>query len=229
MSGQAIPLNQVPNEPTLSDLLNLLKREIMLELSCHHIGTVQSVNLTNQQLVATVNYTRTFFKLNENTGLYSATQLNYPTVIDCPFVVLGGGTANLTFPIAAGDECLLLFNDRDMDNWFQGGTNAACATPRAHSFSDAVALVGINSLANVVQSYDAARAVLRNGTTGVGVSSTKVKIFNQTTTLNTLLQSLITQIKAITTLNSDSTTGAVSVASQTQLANIATQIGGLLE
>ncbi|CAK9250669.1 unnamed protein product [Sphagnum jensenii] len=79
-------------------------------------------------------------------------------------------------PIAQGDQCLILFNDRSIDNWFTSGQVQPLASSRLHSFSDGIALVGLNYLNNGVTkltNYDSTRAVLRNSTTGVGVSSTK--------------------------------------------------------
>lgn len=171
MSAPNPGLNSVPNQPTLSDLLDLLKKEILLGLQSHHIGTIQSFNAALQTAVVTVNYTKTFFQLNKATNLYVATQVNYPTVIDCPCIVLGGGTAKLTFPITKGDECLLLFNDRDMDVWFKtGSASSPPATGRLHSFSDAVALVGLSSTPNIIKLYDATRALLTNGQASVGIN-----------------------------------------------------------
>ncbi len=224
-----LPLNKIPNEPTLRDFANLVKKELALALYCHQIGTVQSFDASVQTAKVTINYKKTYYNLDPVTGLYTPVLVDYPLLVDCPVICLGGGTSSLTFPIKQGDECLVLFNDRDMDNWLQGGSGSAVATNRLHSFSDAIILVGIRSLAHVIQSYDTVRAVLQQGSTLVGVGPSHVKIANGTTTLNTLLQSLINQIKAITTLNSDSTTGVVSAASQAALAVVATQISGLLE
>lgn len=244
MSGPTINLNQIPNNPTLTDLLNLLKKEIFLDLSCHHIGTIQSFDSAKQTVTATVNYTKTFFELNSQTGLYDAVQRNYPVLLDCPAIVLGGGAASLTFPIAKGDECLLLFNDRDMDNWFLGSAVGPVASSRLHSFADAFALVGVRSLANVLSNYDSARVVLQLGTTMVGVGVTKVKIANGTTTLNTLLQNILTQVENVATAcaaitvtgvtTGPGTSGppanaAVFTAASLQLTMLAAQLGGLLE
>lgn len=236
--------NLVPNEPSLNDLLNLLKKEIMLDLNCHHPATVQSFNSQAQTVVATVNYTKTFFQINTATGQYDPVQVNYPLAIDCPVIILGGGAARLTFPIAAGNECLLLFNDRDLDNWLQSGQVGPVATSRLHSFSDAIALVGLSSAGNVVADYDAERAVLRNGQTKVGVGADKVLIANSDGTLNTLLQNILTQLESLATAAAAITVTGVQGGGgasgppanaatfsdiSSQLSSLATQLGGLLE
>ena len=190
-----IPLNKIPSDPTLMDVLNLHKKNILQGLNCHAIATVQSFDSTKQTLTATVNYTKTYFELDTVTKQYVPTQVNYPLLVDCPVVILSGGTCALTFPISQGDECLILFNDRDMDNWFaSGSTTGPVATARLHSFSDAIALVGLNSTPNVIQNYDTTRAVLSNGTTLVGVGESLIKIANEMTTLKTVLNGLIDAI-----------------------------------
>ena len=229
MSAPQVPFNFNPIGGSLTDALNLLKKDVMMNMNVHHVGTIESFDASDQTASVTINYPKTYFKLNPATGLYQAVLVNYPVALDCPVICLGGGATALTFPIEEGDECLVLFNDRDFGNWFNGATGAAVATPRLHSFSDAIVIVGLRSLANSLDDYDTVRAVLSNGSTMVGVGPNQVKIANATTTLNTLLQNLVSAIKALTTLNSDSTTGAVSTVSQTALTAIGTQIAGLLE
>lgn len=208
----------------------------MLNLNSHHIGTVQSFDESLQTATVTVNYPKTYFQLNKNstTGLYQPVQVIYPLIVDAPVICLGGNAAALTFPIVQGDECLILFNDRDLNNWFQGGAGAAVATPRLHSFSDAIILVGVRSLARVLQNYDPTRAVLRNGTAMVGVGTSLVKIANGSTTLKTLMGSVSGLTKVIQDLASaiTPTTGlsAGALAAITaEIANLNTQIAGLLE
>lgn len=179
MTNPNIQLNLTPNEPTLSDLLNLLKKEIFFDLNCHHLATIQSFNSAQQTVTATINYTKTEFQLNENTKLYVPIQFSYPLLVDMPVIVLGGGNAHLTFPITKGDQALILFNDRSIDNWFQSGQVGPVSSSAAHAFSDGIALVGLNSLGTSITNYDAVRAVLRNGTTGIGIGTTQLKLYNQ--------------------------------------------------
>lgn len=196
MADSQIKQNLIPNDPSLKDLLDLLQKQIMLNLSCHHIGTVQSFDATKQTASATINYKKTRFTFDASTGLYDPVLVDYPILVDCPVIVLGGANAALTFPIKAGDECLVLFNDRDIDKWFQGGTGASVSTPRLHSFSDGLILVGLRSLPNVLTNYDSTRAVLRNGSTLVGVGPSLVKIANQTTTLLQVINGILDLIAA---------------------------------
>lgn len=239
-------MNLQPNEPSLSDLLNLLKKEIFFDLFCHNLATVQSFNSTNQTVTATMNYPKTIFQLDEATKLYNPVQFDYPLLLDIPVMVLGGGGGNVTFPIAKGDQCLVLFNDRSIDNWFQSGQSGPLSSSRAHSFADGIALVGLNSLNTSIQNYDNSRAVLRKGANGagVGVGDTLVKIYNASTTLNTIMQSILTQLESLATQAAAITVTAVTpgvgvsgppanaalfTTISTQLSTLATQLGNLIE
>lgn len=56
-----------------------------------------------------------------------------------------------TFPLTIGMECILLFNDRELETWFINGGSNIQAYPRMHDLTDAVAIVGIRSLPQMVQ------------------------------------------------------------------------------
>jgi len=251
----ALPYNFTPTPPSMKDLLNAFGQDLLINFNCHHIGTIQSFNALLQTATATINYQKTFFTLNKLTQQYEPTMKPYPTILDCPIVVLSGGSTALTFPIAKGDQCLILFNDRDMDNWFSGSSTSGVATARLHSFSDAIILVGLNSLNTLWTLYDMTRAVLRAGkvpgtmtAVGVNPSNSKVLVSNtyptNTITLNTLLQQLLTSLQSLTNqLSLLTVTGVTSgagvsgvpsnapaiTAIGTQIGTIATAIGNLLE
>ena len=232
MTGPSIPLNSVPNDPTLSDLLNLLKKEIFLDMSCCHVGTVQSFNSTNQTVYATVNYQKTFFQLNATTRTYQPVLVAYPTAINCPLIVLRGGPVSMTFPVAKGDECLLIFNDRDIDNWFaNGSTTQGNATSRMHAFSDAFALVGVKSTPNALTAYDAVRALLTNGNASIGINPTTNLVTIKNTAVGTwgsLLGNILTQLETLA--NSIAIPGVpIASAVATELAIYVTQASELFE
>jgi len=227
----ALPNNNTTSDPSLRDLLSLLKRDVMASTNCHAIGIVQSFNPTTQTASITLAYKKTVFKTSPVNEVPQAVLTDYPPLTDVPVISLGGGAASLTFPIKKGDECLLLFNDRDLDNWFQGGPPQGVATRRTHSFSDAVALVGLRSAPNALANFDAARAVLRNGNAMVGVGTELVKIANEVTTLKTIINGLIDIIAAATVAvppGPGSPTPFPLVNSAALLA-YKTTVGGLLE
>lgn len=197
-----LPNNLLNTLPTLKDLLNQFQTNLLINLNCHHLGTIQAFNSDNQTANATINYQKTFFVLNEMTQQYDQQLIAYPTLVDCPVIFLGGGSSYLTFPVQVGDECLVLFNDRDMDNWFSGSTTSGVATPRLHSFSDGIILVGIRSTNNSLENFDNTRAVLAHGNAMVGVGSELIKIANNLQSLKTILEGLTAKIDQVLTTGS---------------------------
>lgn len=232
--------------PDLGTLLEILKKDIFLNLNCHALAKVVSFNSQNNTIAAQVFYCRQFLQRDAK-GNYYPQNVQYPQLPKVPVIVLGGISSSLTFPISPGDNCLLLFNDRDIQNWVtaNAATGKPVATDRAHSLSDALAIVGLPTLS----SYDTTHALLKNGTGAVGIGPTnKVLITasyngtSNTPTLLTLLNQLITNVSslvtataAITTVGS-ATTQTVNPASQaainavsTSLTSTMTALAGLLE
>lgn len=94
--------------------------------------------------------------------LPDGTQKDLPLCLDVPVKFPRGGDFVITFPVKAGDECLIVFADRCIDGWFSGGGTAAPADYRMHDLSDGFALVGFSSSTGKVSDFD---------TTGVAIRS----------------------------------------------------------
>lgn len=243
ITNQATPnINVNPEEVDMQTFCNEFKKNIMFSLNCHHIGTIQEFDSTNQTATVTINYQRVL--LNQSGGNYVNTLVPYPLITRCPVIILSGSGNTLTFPISQGDTCLLLFNDRDFDNWFNGLENGGVGTSRAHAFTDAIALVGLSNLNGSIQNYDAQRAVISTPQgTKVGVNlNNKATILNTSTTLGTQLNTLITQVNnllnAVETINTavggllggtPPVTPTTLTAIGTALSSTSTAIGTLLE
>jgi hypothetical protein len=183
-------------------LLNLERKRLKLEFNSHAIGTLQSFNQADQTATVTLAYQQVYNVYNPSTQAYAPKLVPYPTIVSAPVHINGGGDGFLTFPFTKGDECLVEFNDRDIDNWFAGGAGGAPATPRLHAFSDALIIVGFRSLANVLAAYDTANAVLRNraGTVAVGLQLATALALIQTTeggTLGTQIQDLLATLSTL--------------------------------
>lgn len=198
-SPQTIPNSLPTANPTLQDLLGALKRDVMLSTNCHGVGTIQSVAIGSNGLLtctATLDYNRTYYE-RQPSGSYTAVTVEYPQLIDCPVVVLGGGTGALNQPIAQGDRCLVLFNDRDLGNWFAGARSGPVPSTRNHAFADALVVVGFQALGTI----DSVRLMFtdQNANCGINTSTHKVRISNTNAgTLYALLANLITAIEGIT-------------------------------
>ncbi|PQL06100.1 Gp138 family membrane-puncturing spike protein [Pantoea ananatis] len=73
-----------------------------------------------------------------------------PLLTDVPVIFPRGGGCTITFPVKAGDECLVIFSDRCIDFWWQNGGVQEPVDPRQHDLSDAFAIVGPQSQAQKI-------------------------------------------------------------------------------
>lgn len=215
-------------DPSLSDVLIESRRDTMLSTNCHAIATIQEFDAATQTVKATLNYKRVVV-VNQPDGTFADKLVDYPILVDVPVVVISGGDASLTMPIAKGDQALICFNDRDIDDWFAGANGKEPPSDRLHSFSDGIAIIGLFPSGKSITSYDATKAVLRNGTSKFSVGP-KFKMANDTKDLLTILNNLVTVLTTLTTTNAVvGAPCAVSAASITQLNTVATDLAGLLE
>ncbi len=236
MTTQLNPLNL---DYELKSALDLTKREILLTLNCHAIGTIESfdsgVGVRAPRATVTINYMKSFFSLNEQ-GVYTQNNVKYPVLIDCPVLIPQGGDCALTLPIAPGDQCLVLFNDRDIDAWFNSGQVGPTNTLRLHSFADGIVFVGLRHDQDPFEVYDNTRAMLQNGTTYVGVGPDLIKLANELTSLGTILTNLVTALSTLTSAMSGANAGNIpatiatpAAAAVISLTNVQTLITELLE
>lgn len=101
---------------------------------------VQSFNATAQTIVAQL-----AIKMQQQLADGSWTDIEVSPILDVPVVFPNGGGFTLTFPITAGDECLLIFSSRCIDDWWQSGGVGTQIELRMHNLSDGFALVGPRS------------------------------------------------------------------------------------
>ena len=103
---------------------------------------------------------------------------NYPLLVDVPVVFPRGGGCTLTFPVKAGDECLVIFADRCIDFWWQNGGVQEPVDDRVHDLSDAFCIVGPQSQAQKISGISTGSAQLRSddGSTFFELNPTTQKI-----------------------------------------------------
>lgn len=85
-----------------------------------------------------------------------------PLLLDCPVQFPAGGGCTLTFPVDAGDECLVVFSSRCIDSWWQSGGIQAQAELRMHDLSDGFALLGFRSQPRVIGNISLQAVQLRS-------------------------------------------------------------------
>ncbi len=164
-----MPDNRVIVTPDLTSYIQGRKNDIKTEINCISNGTIVDFDAIETQTVTVqINYVRVIVagkgENAPNTDQTEDKTLSYPLLLRCPIVILSGGNSSLTFPIDVGDECLILFNDRDIDTWWNTG---AVANPpnssRLHDLSDAIILVGVRSIPNKIANYNLLGPQLTNG------------------------------------------------------------------
>lgn len=185
------------SDPSLKDLLDLAKRDALISINCHKVATIQSFDPSKSTCTATINYKRSVMSKQPG-GDTVQVAVDYPLVVECPVIFLGNKEMGVNVPVTKGDQCLLLFNDQDLSNWFIGRTNNIPPSARLHAFADAVAIVGLR-FKNDGGFYDQDRVSIFNGETVVGVSAELVRIKNEQHTLKGLLNDLITNVKNLVT------------------------------
>lgn len=134
--------NQLSAKPNLGQTLKMQGLKTASELNCMRIGIIQSFypeTLTADVLIAN----KKELGLNaDGTQKVRDYALIEAKVCYCnPFE---------TFPLKQGDECILLFADREIESWFINGDVNPEGYPRMHDLTDAVAIVGIRSLPRMI-------------------------------------------------------------------------------
>ena len=133
-------------------------------------GIIESVDLT--KMTCTVQPAVQATVTNDAGGRENA---NLPIATDVPIVFLNGGGYTATFPVSPGDECLLIFAERCIDNWWQEGGVQSQFEHRMHDLSDAFALVGGFSQPKRISNISASTVQLRSndGTLFVEIDKSK--------------------------------------------------------
>jgi len=139
----------------LSTLASTIKQGVDTKLKDLHTSTpgiIVSFDAATQLATVQPAIKRIFVTRDEDREILVPSDL--PILIHVPVIFPRGGGFSLTFPVKKGDECLLVFCERSIDNWHKTGKVKEPTARRFHSLSDATAFVGLSSLVNKVPDYD---------------------------------------------------------------------------
>jgi len=203
MTKQVLPANQLPkivDPQNLDQVLDPFADYLRSTFNCHRVGIIQSFNAATQR--ATVQLVDV---LRKNT--FQGQQLFTPApLVEVPVAINYGSNGGLNFPIKTGLECLVFFNDRDLENWKKTGATGVPKTYRMHDMTDGLCYIGIKSNPRAVATYD-------NQTVGItylddsGAEQAKVKvddkveIANNDQSLKDLIANLISILQNLKTVN----------------------------
>lgn len=134
-----IPISQIYSSE--SKKFDSLKEELMFRMHCCMPCVVQAYD-AEKQTVDCQPLVRE--RIIRETGQIQYVQ--YPLLINVPVVQYTFGSAKLRFPIKEGDECLVIFSDLAIDNWWIEGSIQNPVEQRRHDLSDGFAIFGITNL-----------------------------------------------------------------------------------
>lgn len=209
-------------EPDLDALLKAHKADIFSSLNCHQWATVLGFTAAKQTVTVQIAVRRQVPQVNNGKAVYVSKA--YPVLVDVPIFVPSGGKGYVSFPVTAGDTCLILFNDRDYDQFWATGNVQDPNSGRMHDLSDGLAIIGFRTSQNPIVGYDGGQTVLANDTTKI-VLGTLIGIGNANTSLLTVLTNWINVLKAFTDTRGDTPNPATIAA----LNAIQIQINSLLQ
>lgn len=159
-----------PASNNLVTLLNALKYDIMKNINCAKVGVVQDFNEVLQEATIQI----AFEQVTSISPTGVRTFASYPLLLNVPVVWQGGGGVTATFPVKKGDECVVIFNDRQIDNWLANGAGQPPNIGRVHDLSDGMALVGIRNNTRALPNFSTTEAQIRtdDGLTFIGINPT---------------------------------------------------------
>lgn len=222
-----------------NEILSIAQDAIMSRLNVHNIGRIIEFDALTQLCTVELMQIKQF---NEQ-------YITPAPITDVPLIMLGAGGGHITMPNPVGTICLLLFLDRNIDNFMETGEQYVPDTARMHDFTDCVALTTFKTLVNPIENYDTEAVTIFNEQlvnevkqisyikvfpNSIQIETTskanitlndKVSISNSSQNLGVLIQSLITAIEDLT-INTN--TGTVTQGSIDTLDTIAENFKALI-
>jgi len=202
-----------PQVPPLYDTLVGVKTETMKALRCCLPATISAIDTFD----GTVNVNVAMFQHDTNGNPFP-----YPPLTKCPVITLQGGGVAAGFPITVGDQCLVFFSDRCIDNWLQTGTPQPLANFRMHDLSDGFVLVGVNSLNSLLNmSIDSGEGGIGESKNPTGAkvalnpTTHLITIQNGSQNLKLILSDLVTAVNALN--------GTLALMTTASIASLSTQ------
>lgn len=157
-----------PTKPDKSYLDNQLSRMTSSGINCHRVGRI--VKFHKEELTCDVQLLELMNKPLGGSGKYAL-------LLQLPLIIEGTDNSHLTWGNIEGSECLVHFNDRDIDNWFETGEEYLPNSTRLHSFSDGfVTLRPYNK--QKAFNYDDEAVVLENENCKIRITSDTIQVTN---------------------------------------------------
>lgn len=144
-------MKQEPTD-TLSEVIDFLITKRLADTHTSLPGIIESFNPDTQLARVSLNLTRVRITKNDQ-GEQVEESIAIAPIIDVPVQFPSGGGFHVTFPMSSGDECLVVFSERAIDNWLRFGGIQKPIDKRMHEYTDAFAIPGIKSIPNALSSF----------------------------------------------------------------------------
>lgn len=178
------------NTPTLENVLRSLISDRLSTVNVALPGVVASYDADTQRASVQPGIRHAFVNEDGEREL-----VDLPVVNEVPVVFPSAGDFSLTFPVAAGDEVLLVFSSASLDLWLSRGGTVDPSNDRHHALSDAVAIPGLRHAALSGTAVDPTAMVLRGQTIKLG-SNLAVDFLVKGTTYRTAEDTMLTLLAA---------------------------------
>lgn len=128
--------------PDLGDIVKYGTLKTASDLNCIRIATVEEVHYEDLTVTVRLLNKKTVGRNKDGTPhVRDYALIRAKICYCCPFI---------TFPISKGDDCVLLFSDREIESWFINGDAQPVNHQRMHDLTDAFAIFGIRSLPKMI-------------------------------------------------------------------------------
>ena len=150
-------------DPDLTYAMSIFGNSIQYDLNCHRVGKIVKFNPDDLTCdVELLELKPTQSRLDK-----------YALIQGLPLLVSGGIDTNLTVGDVTGAECLVHFNDRDIDSWFDTGESYMPNSKRMHDFSDGFVSLRPHNKNDVID-YEIDGTVLNKGQNKIKITSDSI-------------------------------------------------------
>ncbi len=124
---------QLLGDNSLKNVLDRFKTNLLTQLNCAKVGKIKSFDASTQTADIEID--------------------GYPQISGVPVSFICGAKFSIQVPVQAGDSCIVLFCDGDLDNWVNGDGYIPAFSQDKHGLNGAIALLGITNLLTKVENY----------------------------------------------------------------------------
>lgn len=154
---------------------------MLLEVNTSMPGTVVDFDVATQTATITPNIR---YIKNDINGTTKKVKMPDLSKVPCIFPYSSSTGYCLTFPVQKGDQCLLIFSQRSIDNWYElSGIQDPVEKKyaRSHNISDAIAIMGAITKPTAIQNWQNDSIEVRNLDRSVYITlnNDKIELYNK--------------------------------------------------